>query len=316
MKFLLSIACGEGQASHIEAAVSLGYKVIGIDRNFCNTRVYQHIQKSTYSTEACVDLIDKHYRRGIEGVICRASGPAITTANEVAKTLQLPRCGDLVARMSVSKLMLSQACDDLNIRGVKTAAVECDRQLTDLTERKIVKPDIGVDGKTDIYILDGNIEDPMVLVEKARKRSINGVAVVSPFIEGRDIGLATLSLNGVCIWHCFYEESVEWLKGTIIGSSMAVRELGLAKLLETEVVETAQKIIRFSCSTGFTYFSFRVDEKKSYLYEVNAGLAGDDLAESVFRDSFPGLNFLTIDVLAMCNRFEDVRKIINGESNV
>jgi len=315
MNFLLSIACGKGQVSHLNAAKSLGYKVIGVDRNKCATNVYRHIQQSTYSAEACIDAIKKVDQNSIVGVICRASGPAIATANKVAKKLHLPRCGDLIARMAQSKLGLFHACMDLSIQGVKTRAVDCVKDLENFNGKLLVKPDVGVDGKKDIYILDGVKKDTAVFIEKAKFRSINGVAVVSPFIEGRDIGFATLSLNGQCVWQCFYEESVKWLNDAIINSSMSMGEAQIPNPVRLEIINSSLEIIRCSSATGFVYFSFRVSNSQAYLYEVNSGLAGDGLVESIFHDNFPKINFLELDVLAMCNRFDDIMKIINGGKN-
>lgn len=314
--YLLSIACGKSQAKLIKTARNLGFGVIAVDQGDCICSVDEHIKLSTYNPKPILASIDKLLCGGLNivGVLARSSGPAVLTGNQVAEYLSLPRCGEPIARSSNSKLDLYQIFSGYDIPLIPTIQICTESSDILLWEKIIIKPDVSVMGKKDIFVLPKSKEQRKGLYHKSKRTSLNGRVVAQPYIEGRDIGLGVLSHEGSVLWHTAYEESVVWSNYSIASSKMNAIDAADIEDVQTKMLGVVSRIVEISQASGFAFFSFRVREDKScFLYEINPGLVGDSLIDSVFFKQFPTIDFYQAEIYALIKG--SLKKTLNEEIN-
>src|SRR6056300_595798 len=108
-RWVINVSCGPNQIIVMQEAKKLGYLIIGIDSKSQSDLVDRFVNVSTYDHRSVLEglRVEANFP-GIKGVICRSSGPAVTTAYSVARWLDLPSAGEAVANCSVSKIFLYQ----------------------------------------------------------------------------------------------------------------------------------------------------------------------------------------------------------------
>lgn len=318
-KWVLSVACGKSQVPLLKAAKQLGYSVIGVDQLPFTDLVDLPIPLSTHATEEVLfELRDGDYPK-FKGVLCRSSGPAVVTANAIAEAYSLPTTGNLVSECSVSKSLLHDYLNKLGICTIPTILVESTEPKPDDWDEVVVKPSQPQFGKQNVYLISDDA-DYKTSLEAASAESMDGCALIQPFVTGLDIGLVTLSRNGVLVWHAFFQELNGWDGGVVDAKGVSSLEEPLSNQQENKVIASAQKVITDSRSTGFIFFAFRVtDHQIPMLYEINPGLCGDLVADALLPALWPATNFFEIDVLTMTGEIARLPraqprgvKIING----
>ena len=131
----------------------------------------------TYDTTAVLEKLSR--RKGsqnIKGVLCRASANAVVTADAVAFSLDLPRCGSSVAQSSLSKSTLCETSNQLDIPTIPIIALR-DIDLTGVPFRCVVKPDMPQSGKKNVFLVDYNTLPPALIAAEAE--SLNSKAIIN-----------------------------------------------------------------------------------------------------------------------------------------
>lgn len=300
MRWILSIATGPAQASLIEAARRRAYSIIGVDRSPNTDLVDIAIPISTHSTDEVINELGKtdKYPK-FEGVLCRSSGLAVETATTVAEKYSLPTAGLIVARCSVSKWNLFNWA---SYYGLATIPTRRSKELAIIPETSnaiVIKPAMPLYGKRNVFLVK-EVEQIKVAMSKASKESLDGYALVQPFLEGEDIGLVTLNRNGKIVWSSFFQEFASFQDGAISGEGVASLRANFDSQAQKDMISTASIMIDQSKTSGFVFFTFRyVGSSKPMLYEVNTGLSGDGLADRLLPAMWPRIDFLDLDVAAM-----------------
>lgn len=298
-KWVLSVACGKNQEPLLKAAKAQGYSIIGVDQSPSSDLVDIPIPLSTHATEEVLSELRDGDHPKFEGVLCRSSGPAVVTANAIAEAYSLPNIGNLVSKCSVSKWFLHDYLNKLGICTIPTILVESTGPKPDDWTKVVVKPSQSQFGKKNVYLISDD-GDYRTLLEAASAESTDGRALIQPFVTGLDIGLVTLSRNGLLVWYTFFQEHNGWHGGVVDAKGVSSLEKPLSNQQETNVIASSQKVIADSRSTGFIFFAFRVsDHQIPMLYEINPGLCGDLVAETLLPSLWPKTNFFEIDVLTM-----------------
>lgn len=299
-KWVVSIATGASQIPLINAALKEGYKVIGVDQSPNYDNVDMGIPISTYCTQDVLNLFRKNNTYPIiSGVLCRSSGPAIETANELAKLYGLPRCGDLIVKCSRSKKYLHDWAAKNDVSTIPSITLKDKSNYVEYTNMCVVKPDEPLIGKQNVYLIDSKKKFYLALTN-ACKESLNDLAIVQEYVEGYDVILATISSNGELMFDFYIQELNDFKANKISHKGMSLPEFEINSSVKMEMKRAATLLIEKSKTSGFCFFSFRVNKQnKIYLYEVNPGLVGDRLVEDLFPKIFKGTDFFEIDVSCM-----------------
>lgn len=298
---MLSVACGKNQEPLLNAAKQLGYSIIGVDQSPDTELVDLPVRMSTHATdEVLYELKNGGYPK-FDAVLCRSSGPAVVTAAVIAEAYSLPTTGNLVAKCSVSKTLLHHYLTKRDICTVPTLLAKPGELKPDRWQQVVIKPSQPQFGKKNVYLISEQAEY-MSAIQAAVCESLDGCALAQKYIEGSDVGLVTLSRSGEIIWYAFFQELNDW-DGTVIDPlGVSSLKVPLSQRQHDGAILSAKKVIADSGSTGFVLFSFRVfDTADPMLYEINSGLCGDQIAESLLPGMWPGFDFFQMDVLTMTN---------------
>ena len=303
MSWVLTIGTGSSQAPLIEAARRSGYSIIGVDRSPNNDLVDIAIPISTYSTDKVInELWGNNKYPEFEGVLCRSSGPAVETAAAVSEKYSLPTAGLKVAECSVSKWHLFNWASHFGLATIPTLRSKELPTIPQTWNTVVIKPAMPVYGKKNVFL----IREPDQMgpaIDNACEESLDGHSIVQPFVLGEDIGLVALSRQGRIIWSTFYQEYTSFEGDAVLGLGVASLYTEFDAQVKKRIHQSAEIMLSQSNSSGFVFFSFRCAESESpLLYEVNPGLCGDGLADKLLPAMWPGVDFFSMDVLAMTGR--------------
>lgn len=301
-KWVLSVACGESQQAHLRAARKLGYSIIGVDKAKDCGCVERQIVRSTHDAKGIVSEMQTHNLPRFDGVICKSSGPAVVTASIIANEYALPSVGLEVAKSHASKLYLHDYLRKLDIDTIPTTSVSLDACGSIDQEDLVIKPCTPRYGKKNVFHVRDNSEF-LISVGRACKESYDSLAVIQPFIAGRNIGLVAICNAGNIVWSSFLEELNNWNGSTIIPKGLASLHDKLSMDEEDKILGAVNKVVNDNHSTGFIFFSFKVRKGKApLLYEINPGLCGDFLADVLLPAMWPGVDFFELDILNSTGR--------------
>ncbi len=298
-KWVLSVACGKSQEGLLRTARQLGYSIIGVDQSPITEFVDIAIPLSTHATDQVLTELASGNFPKFDGVICRSSGLAVKTANAIGQAYSLPRAGDLVSSCSISKSFLHDCLINFGLKTIPTFIVRPNESKPAGWSRMVVKPSQSLFGKKNVFMTSDD-ESYATSVAAACNESMDGCAVVQPFIPGRDIGLVTVSQHGNLVWSTFFEEINDLSSGVVKANGVSTVKRPLSQQQEKYAVTLAKKVIKESKSSGFVFFSFRVKEfENPMIYEINPGLCGDHIADILLPAMWPSSNFFEIEVLVM-----------------
>tara|TARA_B100000963_G_C22638711_1_gene679125 strand:- start:6610 stop:7557 length:948 start_codon:yes stop_codon:yes gene_type:complete len=299
--FVISVGCGPDQEPLIRAAQNMGFKVIGIDRKNGLNLVDELILQSTFDSHVVLEIIKKHKNVGnINGVLCRASAYALETADGLARFLNLPRFGELVTQASISKAKLHKICRSKNIETIPLISIE---EITSHNKNAfyIVKPDIPKTGKKNVFMVNyDKLDDAMI---DAKKDSFNLKAIIQPYVDGEDVNAFVAFKSSEIIWYDLFIERNTFVSTRINSSKILPLRGKEKKTLDEKIIPIIKKIVRFESISGFVSFSFRIDTfGNCFLYEMNPGLCGDNIANE-FLPSIWDTDFFELDVKIMTGLF-------------
>ena len=305
-RWVAIIATGPTQQPLIEAAKAKGFKIIGIDRDSDNPLIDNALAISTFDTDEVLKEFktNRDNYPNIEGVLCRSSGPALRTANALAELFGLKRYGDIAVRCSLSKAELFKWAEKNRVRAIhsKTIRFSAQANRSDTDVNVVVKPAIPLLGKKNVYHCI-TTKEYNVAIKAACNESLNAEAICQPYVEGRDIGVACLCNAGVLARSILFEELNNFETGRVKHKGMlSLTDDAICPTTKSRMRGTARKIVHQSKTTGFIFLMFRIDEHgREFLYEVNPGLCGDDLAEKVIAKKW-NIDPFSLDVDVMSDQ--------------
>lgn len=299
-RWVVCVGCGPKQAPLMEAAKVSGYYIIGIDRKPDCDLIDIAIPISTYAKEdVLLELGAQGGYPKFDGVLCRSSGPAVETAFAVANLNGLLSSGRLVVECSLSKWKLFNWSIANRIPTIPSIRCNSCTKAPREWKRTVVKPAEPVYGKKNVFLVDNTVQMKFA-IEEACKESLDGHCLMQPYIQGEDIGLIALSRKGKLLWSSFYQECTTFKEGAVNANGVRSLHNRFEDSLKSKIQLYAEKMIRKTQASGFTFFTFRCSQSGCpMLYEVNPGLCGDFLADKLLPAMWPGVNFFELDVATM-----------------
>jgi len=297
---LISIAAGKSQVLVIAKAKSLGYAVIGVDRepnaagfDLCDER----INLSTYESAPIIEqlkLLQSQYE--YKGVLNRSFGIPVVTTAEICTEFNLPGISPDAAKIVIDKSKLISFCNRNNIPAPLNMPVE---SLQDIPRELIkcpciVKPALSEAGKSGV-IMVGNEQDVEEAFIRAKQASVTGMVNIEEYIEGSDVTLMSIVKEGRVYPIALLDEITDIDDdGGFYGVGYAVPSIFSGRQEEIDLLALAQNLVDKLClATTVLLMSCRCNPgKEPKLIEVHLDFGGDLVLDQLIPAS------TDIDVLA------------------
>ncbi len=301
---ILIVGTGEAARKYFEISEKLKLLTVGVDRNSLNSRADFHVAQSTYEVDrvekACRSLAESE-RLQVVGVLSRSSGPAVITVSRLAQSFGVRGVSEGLARACVSKKELARQAELLSIPSP--------RRLNDAAEivaalrrgrRVVIKPDIPIIGKKGVLVVS-TAKEMNRAFSVAAANSYNSEAIAQEYSPGKDIFLVAFVRQAQIIWRTFFEERVGFAAGEFYNQGLVWGqkiEVGVAEAME----RTSRSFVKAHPCSGTVVFSYRASGSSALLYEVNTGLVGDGLFDSLWSKVWPSDNPFLREAMEMIGR--------------
>lgn len=290
-KCLISLGIGPNQISLIQLAIQRGFEVIGIDQNINqahNVVGLERIKCSIYDSEKIIEILEKRFKNyPPKGLLLRTTGPGLLTAAKISEKYNLNRISESLAKASVKKSDLRIQCKELNLPFINGKTLENIDTKRDFLIGKIIKPDIPLVGKKNVY-LPTNLPDAISAFEKAKKESYNNLVEIQEYEDGIDLTLMIFCEEKKIVKSLVIEEWVGKKVDKFFGIGVSINKENKTKKIKIKMISVVKKILKFwNFNSGIVFFTFRLGKNKiPYLYEVNLGLSGDNVIDYLLPAAF------------------------------
>lgn len=206
MKKIMILGAGILQLPAIEKAKNMGLEVIAVDMNpeAIGFRVPGVIKEiiSTIDTPAILNAA-KNYR--IDGIMTLATDMPMRTVAAVAKEMNLIGISEDTALKATNKAFMREALKEAGVPvpmffhvSTKQDYLKAVKTIRSAGYRCIIKP-ADSSGSRGIELLsDFELETVENAYEYSKRSSKSGVLMVEEFMEGPEVSVETLSVDGVC----------------------------------------------------------------------------------------------------------------------
>lgn len=296
-RWAVSIGAGPNQRPLVEAAIEAGYSIIAVGHENSLHFIDLHIPISTFDTEAvCARVCSGPYRNQIKVVLTRSSGPALVTGSELSRSLGLRGHAPELAGAAVDKLELAQLCEKWGI-GTPRTWLHTDESWRTLGVELIVKPNQPTRGKAGVRRVSLP-QDFTLAVSEARRHSLDDNAIIQESLPERDICSLLLVDEGEVVWQHHFEESVTQMADGTFSTGGHAELRDEVRPEDPEFFCRVAECVRTSQHSGFLLLSYRSCDAGCFLYEINTGLAGDQLAER-FSGASTGVDLFEAEVMTL-----------------
>ena len=303
-RYLISIGAGNSQVPLLRRAGRLGYQVVAVDRNpsapgFADADVT--VVCSTYEPPTCVAALNEVLgATKPEGIVARASGPALYTACAVSAAFDLPGLSERLVRLATIKSCLRRFLKDCNLSGPEGVSV----MSTDLSEARsiklpvVVKPDFPLVGKQAVRLLRNSTEME-IAVAAARQSSYNDKAEIEEYIEGVDCSCLFLLSGGKAVVIAWWDELVACQEdGLFIGLGVSVPSVIVNTAAQKRTEQLVQTFAaQFPEDRGLLLISMRIGEDGTpTIVEVHADMGGDLILDVLLPAANPSVDVFGLAV--------------------
>lgn len=268
------------QLPAIRQAKQMGLKVVVVDMNpnaigFLEDGIESEVV-STIDIPAVLKVAKKH---GIEGVMTLASDMPIRTVAVVAKELGLVGISEDTAMKATNKALMRDALCEYGVPVPKYFKVSTKDEYKSIIQNFlsafIVKP-ADNSGSRGIFLVSDHTdyELAMAAYDHSRKYSRNGEIVVEEYMQGPEVSVETISLNGLC--------HVIQITDKITTGAPHFVEMGhsqpsmLTDIIKQKVAEVAIAANRaLDIQNGPSHTEIIVTDEGPKIVELGARLGGD-----------------------------------------
>jgi biotin carboxylase len=201
-KAVISIGCGESQLLVIQAAIEIGFSVIGLDKNenaigrvlcdeFC-CRSTHELKDFKTSLMNYIDIYE------IVGILNRSSGIPVIAVAEVSKYLKLSYYSTEIAETVVNKHKFFTFLRNHNFASPSTQIRSKDAIISgDIVIKYpcLVKPSLSTVGKSGIYKVNSSAELEET-IQKSFESTENEHLLIQNYLEGKDVAMISMVIDG------------------------------------------------------------------------------------------------------------------------
>ena len=202
-KKIMILGAGILQLPAIKQAKNMGLEVVAVDMN-PNAIGFQEADKSlvisTIDIEAVLQAAKEEH---IDGIMTLASDMPMRTVAVVAKELGLIGVDEDTALKATNKALMRQCLKEHGVpipMFFKVSNEEEYLQAIKLFKTKVIVKPADNSGSRGVFLVE-RLEDDNVLLQAYRyskEFSRNGDVVVEEYMEGEEVSVETLSIDGVC----------------------------------------------------------------------------------------------------------------------
>lgn len=249
---------------------SVGFKVDGVSQEVI----------STIDIPAVVQVALKHQ---INGVMTLASDMPMRTVAAIVKEMGLVGIDESTALKATDKAEMRQALKENNVpvpiffrAETKSEYLNAIKQLKELGHKCIVKP-VDNSGSRGIVLLT-EFEDEAVCraYDYSKQYSRSGAIMVEEFMEGAEVSVETLSIDGVCHVIQITDKVTNGAPYFVeIGHSQPSQLPGQIKKRISEIAIAANHAV--GIKNGPSHTEIKVTKSGPQIVEIGARLGGDNI---------------------------------------
>jgi len=287
---IVCLAAGKSQVPILEAAKSLGYVIVAVDKNpdspgfrFADISICE----STYDSKAIVKQLEalKEEYKWV-GVLNRSSGPPVVTTAEICEYFDIPGVPVESAKALVNKDLLHDFCSDFDIPlpSYKVYSLENINLIEAVQFPIVVKPALSLVGKSGVTVVRSK-NNLNAAIKCAADNTVNGNILLEEYLHGPDYSLISFVQDGKVFPVCFLEELNQVSdNGKVSPKGFKTHSLSDEGKLESMANEIAKELVNvFHIKRSAFMVSFRVNSYGDLgLIEVHLDLGGDLLIEEIF----------------------------------
>ena len=204
-KKILILGASILQLPAIKEALDMGLETIVVDKNpnaigFAEENVTREVV-STIDIPAVLEVAERHR---VDGVMTLATDLPVRSASAVAKALGLPGISEECAVKATDKAEMRKALGDAGVPIPTFFRAASEEEfwaaVAKLTPPFMIKP-ADSSGSRGIFKIEPGQDDKAALASAyaySKNASHNGVVVVEEFMEGPEVSVETLTVDGVC----------------------------------------------------------------------------------------------------------------------
>lgn len=265
------------QLPAIQQAKAMGYDVVVVDMN-PNAIGFKEegIEKEIISTIDISSVIDAAERHKIDGIMTLASDMPMRTVAAVAKKMGLIGIDPDTAIKATNKAEMRKALKEHNVpipKFFKVGSLEEFNECVNKFKGKFITKPADNSGSRGIFLVDDLSKAKHAYVY-SKENSRNGDVVVEEYMEGPEVSVETLTINGVC--------NVIQITDKLTTGSPHFVEMGHSQpsMLSSNLKEQIKKVAiaankAIGIKNGPSHTEIIVTKEGPKIVEIGARLGGD-----------------------------------------
>lgn len=277
MKKIMILGASILQLPAIVQAKKMGLDVVVADMNPDAIGFKEdNIQKEIISTTDVYSILSAAKKHRIDGIMTLASDMPMRTVAVVAKEMQLVGISEKTAILATNKFEMRKALKKANVPVPLFYKISNENELTKtigfFTHKFIMKP-ADNSGSRGVFLVD-NIGDAKKAYNYSKKYSRNGDVIAEEYMEGPEVSVETLSIDGTCHVIQITDKLTTGAPHFVeMGHSQPCRLSDNLKKEITDVAIAANKAIGIENGPSHTEIIVTKDGPK--IVEIGARLGGD-----------------------------------------
>ncbi|URN94007.1 MAG: ATP-grasp domain-containing protein [Candidatus Pristimantibacillus lignocellulolyticus] len=300
MKKIMILGASILQLPAIKKAKQLGLYVIAVDMNPLAIGLRYADEFKIISVNEIDDVLVYAQSSNIDGIMTLASDMPMMTVATVSQKMKLNSVTVETAKHTTNKAAMRKRLDVKNIAipkfDVVKNRVEFESALKKYTTKVIVKPSDN-SGSRGIFLIHdtSNYEEVEDAYQHSITNSKNGVLLIEEFMEGTEVSVETISINGKC--------HVIQITDKLTTGAPHFVELGHAQpsklsfdILQKIIELTQEAVEALGINIGPSHTEIIVTNDGPKIVEVGARLGGDNITTHLVPLS------TGIDMVELCIR--------------
>lgn len=305
------------QLPAIQQAKKLGLKVVVVDMN-PNAVGFQEegIEKEVISTIDIPKVLEAAKKHKIDGIMTLASDMPMRTVAAVAKEMKLIGIDEQTAINATNKYEMRKALEKANVpipSFYKVSSLEeLDNCINKFNGKFITKP-ADNSGSRGIFLVEDKSQAKQAFIY-SKSNSRNGDVVVEEYMEGPEVSVETLTIDGVC--------NVIQITDKLTTGAPHFVEMGHSQPSQLDF-ETQMKIREIAISAnkaigiknGPSHTEIIVTKDGPKIVELGARLGGDCITTHLVPLS-TGVNMVESCIKIALGENPDIKRKINNGSAI
>jgi len=297
------LGAGYEQVPAIQMAKEMGYFVISTDINPDAPGFKCSDASFIVSTNDFEGNLKIAVNEKIDGILTLISETAVPVLAKICAKLNLPGYDEDVAFKATNKLAMHKAMDAMNVKMPKFACAQNEKQFLKVIENIplpfVVKP-TDSSGQRGITLVNEMSQARWAFFE-AHKYAGDNTVIIEEFIEGKEINVTTIVINGdVKVLSLSERVTLRKQKFGVANEHLSPPEISPEMSNQISLMaEMSSKAL--GIKNGITYPQIIAGENGPVLLEIAVRIPGGKMRELAFYRS--GIDLIKVAILQSTNNF-------------